>query len=72
MPISTEIDLLITNMITFSRLDASYPIKVAENVKIEKKYIDIAMSVLVCLYEHTRFFHKSNFFKNTRLRFPQD
>ena len=35
--ISTEIDLLITNMIIFSRFDASFPLKVAKNVKIEKK-----------------------------------
>ena len=52
MFISTEIDLLITNMIIFSRLGASFPVKVAKNVKIEKKcqmteYIDIALSDLV-------------------------
>ena len=53
MSISTEIDLLITNMIIFSRLDASFPVKVSKNVKIEKKkcqmteYIDIALSDLV-------------------------
>ena len=48
----TEIDLLITNMIIFSRFDVSFPVKVAKNVKIEKKcqmteYIDIALSDLV-------------------------
>ena len=53
--ISTEMDLLITNMIIFSRLDASFPVKVAKNVKIEKKcqmteYIDIALSDLVYIY----------------------
>ena len=52
MSISTEIDLLITNMVIFSRLDASYPVKVAKKVEIEKKcqmteYIDIALSDLV-------------------------
>ena len=52
MSISTEIDLLITNMIIFSRLDALFPGKVAKNVKIEKtsqmtKYIDIALSDFV-------------------------
>ena len=57
MSISTEIGLLITNMIIFSRLDASYPVKVAnKNVKIEKKcqkteYIDIALSDLVNLFK---------------------
>ena len=50
--ILTEIDLLITNMIIISRLDASFPVKVAKNVKIEKKcqmteYIDIALNNLV-------------------------
>ena len=55
MSISTEIDLLITNMVIFSRLDASFPVKVAKNVKIEKKcqmteYIDIALSDLVLKY----------------------
>ena len=34
---STEIDLLITNMIIFSQLDASFPVKVSKNVEIEKK-----------------------------------
>ena len=34
--ISTEIDLLTMNMIIFSRLDASFPVKVAKNVKVEK------------------------------------
>ena len=52
MSISTEIDLLITIMIIFNCLDASFPVKVAQNVKIEKKcqmseYIDIALSDLV-------------------------
>ena len=52
MSISTEIDLLITNMVIFSRLDASYPVKVAKKVENEKKcqmteYIDIALSDLV-------------------------
>ena len=37
MSISTEIDLLITNMIIFSRLGASFPVKVAKNFKIEDK-----------------------------------
>ena len=51
MSISTEIDLLITNMIISSRLDASFPVKVAKNINIEKKcqmteYIDIALSNL--------------------------
>ena len=32
-----EIDLLITNMIIFSRLDALFPVKEAKKVKIEKK-----------------------------------
>ena len=52
--ISTEIDLLITNMIIFSRLYASFLVKVAKNVKNWKKktcqlteYIDIALSDLV-------------------------
>ena len=35
--ISTEIDLLITNMIIFSRLGASFLVKVAKNAKIKKK-----------------------------------
>jgi len=35
--ISTEIDLLITNLIIFSRLNASFPVKVAKQVKIKKK-----------------------------------
>ena len=53
MSISTEIDLLITNMIIFSRLDASFPVKVSKKVEIEKKcqmteYIDIALSDIVC------------------------
>ena len=50
----TEIDLLITNMLILSRLGASFPVKVAKKVKIEKKiqmteymYIDIALSDLV-------------------------
>ena len=49
----TEIDLLITNMIIISRLDASFPVKVAKNVKVDKRkcqmteYIDIALSDLV-------------------------
>ena len=52
--ISTEIDLLITNMIIFSRLNESFPVKVAKNVKIEKscqltEYIDIALSDLVSI-----------------------
>ena len=52
MSITYEIDLLITNIIIFSRLDALFPVKVAKNVKIEKKcqmteYIDIALSDLV-------------------------
>ena len=52
MSISTEIDLLIANMIIFSRLDASFPVKVSKTVEIEKKcqmteYIDIALSDLV-------------------------
>ena len=52
MSISTEIDLLITNMLILSRLDASFPVKVAKKVKIEKnnqitEYTDIAMSDLV-------------------------
>ena len=52
MSIWTEIDQLVTNMIIFSRLDVSFPVKVAKNVKIEKKsqmteYIDIALSDLV-------------------------
>ena len=37
MSISTEIDLLIANMIIFSRLDASFPVKGAKNVKNLKK-----------------------------------
>ena len=51
--ISTEIDQLITNMIISSRFGASFSVKVAKNVKIEKKtfqltvYIDIALSDLV-------------------------
>ena len=36
MSISTEIDLLITNMIISSQLDASLLVKVAKNVNIEK------------------------------------
>ena len=39
MSISTEIDLLITNMIIFSRLEASFPVKVAKKVNIEKKTV---------------------------------
>ena len=35
--ISTEIDLLITNMIIFSQLDASFPVRVSNNIEIEKK-----------------------------------
>ena len=55
MSISTEIDLLITNMIIFSRLDASFPVKVAKNFKIEKKsqmteYIEIVLSDLVFVF----------------------
>ena len=56
MSISTEIDLLIANMIIFSRLDASFPAKGAKNVKNLKKCqlteyrpIDIALSDLVLL-----------------------
>ena len=50
--ISNEIDLLITNMSILSWLDASFPVKVAKNFKIEKKcqmteYTDIALSDLV-------------------------
>ena len=47
--ISTEIDLLITNMIISSRLDVSFPVNVAKKVKMKKKtcqlteYIDIAL-----------------------------
>ena len=52
--ISTEIDLLITNMVLLSRLDASFSVKVARNVKIENncqmtEYIDIPLSGLVFL-----------------------
>ena len=53
MSISTEIDLLITNMIISSRLDVSFPVNVAKKVKMKKKtcqlteYIDIALSDLV-------------------------
>ena len=52
MSITYEIDLLITNMIIFRRLDALFPVKVAKNVKIKKKcqmteYIDISLSDLV-------------------------
>ena len=52
MSISTEIDLLITNMIIFSRLDVQFPLKVAKMSKLKKKsqmteYIDIALSDLV-------------------------
>ena len=52
MSISTEIDLLIVNMIIFSRLYASFLIKGAKNDKNSKKcqlteYIDIALSDLV-------------------------
>ena len=55
MSISTEIDLLVTNMIILSRFDASFPVKVAQNVIIEKKcqmteYIDIALSDLVLFF----------------------
>ena len=55
MSISTEIDLLITNMIIISRLVASFPVKVAKHLKIEKKiqmteYIDIALNDLVVIY----------------------
>ena len=55
----TEIDLLITNMIIFSRLDASFPVKVAKNIKIKKKCqltenIAIVLSDLVLeLYSHS-------------------
>ena len=54
MSISTEIDLLITNMIMFSRLDVSFSVEEAKNVKIEKtcqltEYIDIALNNLVFL-----------------------
>ena len=34
--ISTEIDLLITNMIIFSQLDASFSVKVAKMSKLKK------------------------------------
>ena len=53
MSITTEIDLLITNMMIFSRLDASFPDKVPKKCKKLKKkcqmteYIDIALSDLV-------------------------
>ena len=52
MSISTEIDLLIPNMIIFSRSDASFPVKVAKMSKLKKQsqmteYIDIALSDLV-------------------------
>ena len=53
MSITYKIDLLITNMIIFCRLDASFPVKGAKNVKNKKKtcqlteYIDIALSDLV-------------------------
>ena len=57
--ISTVIDLLIANMIIYSRLDASFPVKGANNVKNLKKcelteYIDIALSdlVFVCFFFH--------------------
>ena len=36
MSISTEIDLLIANMIIFSRLDASFPVKVSKMSKLKK------------------------------------
>jgi len=35
--ISAETDLPITNMIIFSQLDASFPVKMAKNVEFEKK-----------------------------------
>ena len=59
MSISTEIDLLITNLIIFSWLNASYPVKVAKNINIENKYqmteyIDIALSDLVFVPTGTR------------------
>ena len=55
MSIPTEIGLLIANMIIFSRLGASFPVKGAKNVKHLKKcqlteYIDIALSDLVFLH----------------------
>ena len=54
MSISTEIDLLIANMIIFGRLDASFPVKGPKMSKIIKKcqlteYIDIALSGLVVI-----------------------
>jgi len=49
--ISTEINLLITNMIIFSRLDASFSVKRGKKSKLKKcqltEYIDIALSDLV-------------------------
>ena len=35
--VTTENDLLIMNMIMFSQLDASFPVKEEKNAKIEKK-----------------------------------
>ena len=39
MSISTEFDLLIANMVIYSRLDESFPVKKAKNVKVEKKNV---------------------------------
>ena len=40
MFISTKIDLLITNLIIFSQLNVSFPVKVEKHVKILKKSND--------------------------------
>ena len=60
------------NMIVFSRLDGSFPVKVAKNIKIEKKsemteYIDIALSDLV-LYLSLRTTHPKNLHANLSYR----
>ena len=57
MSITYEIDLLIMNMIIFSRLDALFPVKVAKMSKLKKRqiteYIDIVLSDLVIfLFSH--------------------
>ena len=53
MSILTEIDLLITNMIIFSQLDALFRVKVSKMSTLKKskmtEYIDIALSDLVIL-----------------------
>ena len=62
--ISTEIDLLITNMILFSQLDASFPVKVAKISKLKKcqmtEYIYIALIDLVYIFRETSGKKKKN------------